>query len=173
MESNPLYRLYIQLNDKVDLLASQGVSSGGSSSTTDVSDLIVRLRELENRPSLEGVIHQLSNSIEELKRENESLKSQMECLHKFESIEGRLYNLEIEPKVNIEPLHARVANLENSNVNDIVANLDTRMNNTEQYTNIIPDLSYRVNELEKRPELSQRLNAIEATVAGLNSTTTP
>lgn len=172
MESNPLYRLYMQLNDKVDLLTAQGVS-GGSSSTTDVSDIVVRLRQLENRPSLEGVIHQLSNSIEELKRENESLKSHLECLNKFENIEARLYNLEIEPKVNIEPLNARVANLENSDVNDRVANLETRMNNTEQYTNVIPDLSYRVSELEKRPELSQRLNAIEATVAGLNSNTTP
>lgn len=172
MESNPLYRLYVQLNDKVDLLASRGVSDG-SSSTTDVSDIVVRLRELENRPSLDGVILQLSNSIEELKRENASLKSHLECLNKFESIESRLYNLEVEPKVNIEPLNARVANLENSGVNDRVANLEVRMNNTEQYTNIIPDLSYRVSELEKRPELSQRLNAIEATVAGLNSTTTP
>jgi uncharacterized coiled-coil protein SlyX len=171
MENNPLYRLYVQLNDRIDLLAAQGGSSG--SSTTDVSDLIVRLRELENRPSLEGVIHQLSNSIEELKRENETLKSHMECLNKFENIEARLYNLEVEPKVNIEPLNARVANLENSDVNDRVANLEVRMNNTEQYTNIIPDLSYRVSELEKRPELSQRLNAIEATVAGLNSMTPP
>jgi len=172
MENNPLYRLYVQLNDRIDLLAAQGGSSG-SSGNTDVSDLIVRLRELDNRPSLEGVIHQLSNSIEELKRENETLKSHMECLNKFENIEARLYNLEVEPKVNIEPLNARVANLENSGVNDQVANLEVRMNNTEQYTNIIPDLSYRVSELEKRPELSQRLNAIEATVAGLNSMTPP
>jgi uncharacterized coiled-coil protein SlyX len=172
MENNPLYRLYVQLNDRIDLLAAQGGSTG-SSGNTDVSDLVVRLRELENRPSLEGVIHQLSNSIEELKRENEALKSHMECLNKFENIESRLYNLEVEPKVNIEPLNARVASLENSGVNDRVSNLEVRMNNTEQYTNIIPDLSYRVSELEKRPELSQRLNAIEATVAGLNSTTPP
>jgi uncharacterized coiled-coil protein SlyX len=171
MESNPLYRLYVQLKDRVDLLAAQGVS--GTSNTTDVSDIVVRLRELENRPSLEGVIHQLSNSVEELKRENSALKTHLESLNKFESIETRLYNLEVEPKVNIEPLNTRVANLENSGLNDKVVNLEDRMNNTEQYTNAIPDLSYRVGELEKRPELSQRLNAIEATVAGLNSTTPP
>lgn len=171
MESNPLYRLYVQLKDRVDLLAAQGVS--GTSNTTDVSDIVVRLRELENRPSLEGVIHQLSNSVEELKRENSALKTQLESLNKFESIETRLYNLEIEPKVNIEPLNTRISNLENSGLNDKVVNLGDRMNNTEQYTNAIPDLSYRVGELEKRPELSQRLNAIEATVAGLNSTTPP
>jgi len=169
MESNPLYRLYVQLNDRVDLLASQS-GSGGSSSTTDVSDIIVRLRELENRPSLEGVIHQLSNSIEELKRENESLKSQLGALNKFENIESRLYNLEVEPKVNIEPLNVRVANLENSGVNDRVGNLEARMNNTEQYTTVIPDITYRIGELEKRPELTQRLDAIEATVASLNVT---
>jgi len=171
MESNPLYRLYVQLKDRVDLLEVGGVTGNGSSNTTDVSDIIVRLRELENRPSLDTVIHQLSNSVEELKRENETLKAKFESLNKFENIEARLYNLEVEPKVNIEPLNARVANLENSGLNDKVSNFEVRMNNTEQYTNVIPDLSYRVGELEKRPELSQRLNAIEATVAGLNSQT--
>ncbi len=168
MENNPLYRLYVQLNDRVDSLVAQGGLSG-SSSTTDVSDIIVRLRELENRPSFEGMIHQLSNSVEELKRENESLKAHLECLNKFEAIEARLYNVEVEPKVNIEPLNARITNLENSSVVDKVANLENRMNNTEQYTNIIPELSYRISDLEKRPELSQRLNAIEATIANLNT----
>jgi len=176
MESNPLYRLIVQLNDRVDQLSNKlnnSSSVSSSSSSTDVSDLLVRIRELENRPSLENLVNDLSNSIQTLKNENQELRTQLEALNKFEAIEGRLYNLEVEPKVNIEPLNNRVNSLENNGLLDRVSNLEIKVINIEQYTNTIPDLTYRLADVERKPELSQRLDAVETMVANLNLGGTP
>lgn len=166
MENNPLYRLYLQLNDRVDKLSTSGnVGSGGSA---DLSDVIVRIRDLENRPSVDGVIHELSKTVEVLKNENQELKSKLESLNKFENIEARLYHLECEPKVSVEPLTTRVNALESNDFNSRISQLESRVPVIEELNNQIPDLTYRISDLERRPDLSQRLNALETTVSNLN-----
>lgn len=172
MENNPLYRLYIQLKDRVDELSLQS-NNGGVGNSTDFSDIIVRIKNLENRPSVDGVLHELSKSIELLKQENSELKTKMESLNKFENIEARIYNLEIEPKVNIGPLNDRVSSLESENLNDRLTALEAKVYELEKYTNQIPDLGFRIAEMEKRPELSQRMNALESAVSNLNLNETP
>ena len=169
MEQHPLYRLYIQLNDRVDKLSSQSPEFS-STNSVDLSDIIVRLKELESKPSVDGVLHQLSVSIENLKRENEELKKQLELLNKIDNIEARIYNLEVEPKVNVEPLNNRLVNLENNNYEEQLSNLNNRLNPMEQYVNSISDLSYRLGEVEKRPELSQRLSAVETIISNIQQT---
>jgi hypothetical protein len=166
MENNPLYRLYLQLKDRVDVLSLQG-NVGGSGNSPDVSELIVRLRTLENRPTNDSIVNDLVSSVEVLKRENEQLKLKLEAVNKFENIENRLYNLETEPKVQLEPLTQRVTQLENTDYNERITALESRLFPVEQYSNQIPDLTYRVNDMEKRPDLSERLNALESTVASL------
>lgn len=172
MENNPLYRLYIQLKDRVDELSSLS-NNGNVGNSTDLSDIIVRIRNLENRPSVDGVLHELSKSIELLKQENNEFKTKMESLHKFENIEARIYNLEVEPKVNIVPLNERISSLESQNLHDRLTALEAKVYELERYTNQIPDLSFRIGEMEKRPELSQRMNALESAVSNLNLNETP
>jgi len=169
MEQHPLYRLYVELNDRVNNISSKS-SELGTSSSLDLSDIIVRLKELESKPSIDGVLHNISLSIESLKRENEELKKQLELLNKVDNLETRIYNLEIEPKINIEPLNNRLINLENNNYNELLTDINNRLTPMEQYVNSISDLSYRLGEVEKRPELSQRLSAIETIVSNIQQT---
>lgn len=166
MENNPLYRLYIQLKDRVDVLSMQGnVTNGSGNSSVDVSDLVLRLRNLENRPTMENDLKELAASIANLKAENNELKSKLEVLNKFENIEGRLYNLEVEPKVVIEPLVNRLNVLEANDYDKRLTDLESRLSLVEQFNNQIPDLLYRISEMEKRPDLTQRLNALESIVS--------
>lgn len=166
MENNPLYRLYIQLKDRVDVLSMQGnVTNGSGNSSVDVSDLVLRLRNLENRPTMENDLKELAASIANLKAENSELKSKLEVLNKFENIEGRLYNLEVEPKVVIEPLVNRLNVLEANDYDKRLTDLESRLSLVEQFNNQIPDLLYRISEMEKRPDLTQRLNALESIVS--------
>lgn len=166
MENNPLYRLYIQLKDRVDVLSMQGnVTNGSGNSSVDVSDLVLRLRNLENRPTMENDLKELAASIANLKAENSELKSKLEVLNKFENIEGRLYNLEVEPKVVIEPLVNRLNVLEANDYDKRLTALESRLSLVEQFNNQIPDLLYRIGEMEKRPDLTQRLNALESIVS--------
>jgi len=169
MEQHPLYRLYVQLNERVDKLSSQSPEFA-SANSPDLSDIIVRLKQLEAKPSVDGVLHQLSVSIETLKNENAELKKQLELLNKIDNLEARIYNLEVEPKVNIEPLNNRLINLENNNYNEQLIELNNRLNPMEQYVNSISDLFYRFGEVEKRPELSQRLSAVETIVSNIQQT---
>jgi DNA repair ATPase RecN len=169
MEQHPLYRLYVQLNERVDKLSSQSPEFA-SANSPDLSDIIVRLKELEAKPSVDGVLHQLSVSIENLKNENAELKKQLELLNKIDNLEARVYNLEVEPKVNVEPLNNRLINLENNNYNEQLTELSNRLNPMEQYVNSITDLSYRLGEVEKRPELSQRLSAVETIISNIQQT---
>jgi len=166
MENNPLYRLYIQLKDRVDVLSMQGnVTNGSGNSSVDVSDLVLRLRNLENRPTMENDLKELAASVANLKAENSELKSKLEVLNKFENIEGRLYNLEVEPKVVIEPLVNRLNVLEANDYDKLLTALESRLSLVEQFNNQIPDLLYRIGEMEKRPDLTQRLNALESIVS--------
>lgn len=166
MENNPLYRLYIQLKERVDILSMQGnVTNGSGNSSVDVSDLVLRLRNLENRPTMENDLKELAASIANLKAENSELKSKLEVLNKFENIEGRLYNLEVEPKVVIEPLVNRLNILEANDYDKRLTDLESRLSLVEQFNNQIPDLLYRISEMEKRPDLTQRLNALESIVS--------
>jgi len=167
MENNPLYRLYMQLKDRVDILSSQG-TGGGSNGGPDISDVILRIRNLENRPSTDGILHDLSISVDLLKKENQDLKVKLEALNKFENIEERLYNLEVVPKISLEPLNERVNVLETNEYEKRISALETRVSTMEQYSNQIPDLNYRVGDIEKRPDLSERLDKLESTVANLN-----
>jgi len=166
MENNPLYRLYLQLKDRVDILSSQG-TVGGSGNSLDISELVVRLRTLENRPTNDSIINDLVNSVELLKQENEQLKLKLEAVNKFENIENRLYNLEVEPKITLEPLTQRVSELENNDYNQRLTALEVRLFSIEQYSNQIPDLTYRINDIEKKPDLTERLNTLESTIANL------
>lgn len=166
MESNPLYRLYIQLKERVDVLSMQGnVTNGSGNSSMDVSDLVLRLRNLENRPTMENDLKELAASVANLKAENSELKSKLEVLNKFENIEGRLYTLEVEPKVVIEPLVNRLNVLEANDYDKRLTALESRLSSVEQFNNQIPDLTYRIGEIEKRPDLTQRLNALESFVS--------
>lgn len=167
MENNPLYRLYVQLKDRVDVLSSQA-TVGGSNGGPDISDVILRIRNLENRPSVDGILHDLSTSVDLLKKENQELKLKLEALNKFENIEERLYNLEVVPKVSLEPLNERVSVLETNDYEKRISALETRVSTMEQYSNQIPDLNYRIGDIEKRPDLSERLDKLESTVANLN-----
>ncbi len=167
MENNPLYRLYTQLKDRVDILSSQG-TGGGSNGGPDMSEVILRIRTLENRPSTDGILHDLSTSIDLLKKENQELKLKLEALNKFENIEERLYNLEIVPKISLDPLNERVSVLETNEYEKRISVLESRISTMEQYCNQIPDLNYRIGDIEKRPNLSERLDKLETTVANLN-----
>lgn len=166
MENNPLYRLYIQLKERVDILSMQGnVNNGSGNSSIDVSDLVLRIRNLENRPTMENDLKELAASVANLKAENSDLKAKLDVLNKFENIEGRLYNLEVEPKVVIEPLVNRLNLLEANDYEKQLTALESRLSSVEQYNNQIPDLLYRISEMEKRPDLTQRLNALESIVS--------
>lgn len=166
MELNPLYRLYVELNDKVDkMIANGGVSS---SSGADLSDVIVRLRALEARPTYEKEVSEMQVKIGELRVENEEMKKKLEGLNKLNDLETRIYNLEAEPKVDLEPIERRLLALEGKDYGERLVDLDTKIGNMEQIVNVITDITYRLGEVEKRPDLVQRLNAVETMISNLN-----
>lgn len=165
MELNPLYRLYVQLNDKVDKLSENTTISA----STDISDLVVRLRTLENKPTLDGEISKLKNVIENLEKNNGEIKDKINYLSKIDNLEGRIYNLEAEPKFNEELFNTRLNNLENNNYIERFTNIVNRLNNIEQLVNSITDISYRLSELEKKQDLTERVNALELVVANLKN----
>ena len=63
MELNPLYRLYVELNTKVDGLIKNGLPTN---QVSDISDLVVRIKNLETRPTHDSDIIELSKNIKKL-----------------------------------------------------------------------------------------------------------
>lgn len=165
MELNPLYRLYVELNNKVDGLIKNGVPT---STIGDVSDLIVRIKNLETRPTYDSAIIDLNKNVKKLQLDMDEVNKKLEKLSKIENLESRLYNLETEPKVNIIPLDERVSTIENENYKENLVNLEQKIGNMEQLVNAITDITYRVNEMEKKPDLNQRLSALEMNMTSLN-----
>lgn len=165
MELNPLYRLYVELNNKVDGLIKNGVPT---STIGDVSDLIVRIKNLETRPTYDTAIIDLNKNIKKLQLDIDELNTKVEKLSKIDNLESRIYNLEIEPKINIIPLDERVSNIENENYKENLLNLENKIGNMEQLVNAITDITYRINEIEKKPDLNQRISALEMNIASLN-----
>jgi|LauGreDrversion4_2_1035121.scaffolds.fasta_scaffold07173_6 hypothetical protein len=166
MELNPLYRLYVSLNEKVDnLIATGGVSS---SNGTDLSDIIVRLRALEARSTFETEISAIMSKIGMLEKENEEMKIRLEGLNKLNDLETRIYNLEAEPKVNLEPLERRISVLEGKDYGERLVDLEGKIGTMEQIVNVITDMTARVGELERKPDLVQRLSAMEGMISNLN-----
>lgn len=170
MELNPLYRLYVELNNKVDGIIKNGVKT---SSTGDVSDLIVRIKNLETRPTYDTIIGDISKNIKKLQLDIEELNKKVEVLSKIDNLESRIYNLETEPKINIIPLDNRVSVLENENYKETILNLENKIGSMELLVNAITDITYRINEIEKKPDLNQRISALETNIANLklNSST--
>ena len=167
MEQNPLYRLYIELNDKVNNISNN--SKLGES--CDLTDFIVRLKALESKPSYDAVIQALTSKITNLETANEELKVKLEQLSKIDNLESRIYVLESEPKINLDSINERLYTLEQNNLKNTLDDVTVRLSNVETNTNVIGDVSYRVNELEKKPDLTQRLSAIEQIVTQLSNTT--
>ena len=165
MELNPLYRLYVELNNKVDGLIKNGVPT---STIGDVSDLIVRIKNLETRPTYDSAIIDLNKNVKKLQLDMDEVNKKLEKLSKIENLESRLYNLETEPKVNIIPLDERVSTIENENYKENLVNLEQKIGNMEQLVNAITDITYRVNEMEKKPDLNQRISALEMNMTSLN-----
>lgn len=165
MELNPLYRLYVELNNKVDGLIKNGVPT---STIGDVSDLIVRIKNLETRPTYDSTIIDLNKNVKKLQLDMDEVNKKLEKLSKIENLESRLYNLETEPKVNIIPLDERVSTIENENYKENLVNLEQKIGNMEQLVNAITDITYRVNEIEKKPDLNQRISALEMNMTSLN-----
>ena len=166
MELNPLYRLYVELNDKVDkMMVNGGVSS---SSGADLSDVIVRLRALEARPTYEKEVSDLQVKIGELRVENEEMRKKLEGLNKLNDLESRIYNLEAEPKIDLEPIERRLSALEGKDYGERLIDLESKIGNMEQIVNVITDITYRLGEVEKRPDLVQRINAVETMISNLN-----
>lgn len=165
MELNPLYRLYVELNNKVD-----GIIKNGVPSTTigDVSDLIVRIKNLETRPTYDTAIIDLNKNVKKLQLDIDELNKKVEKLSKIDNLESRIYNLEIEPKINIIPLDERVSTIENENYKENLINLENKIGNMEQLVNAITDITYRINEIEKKPDLNLRLSALEMNMSNLN-----
>jgi len=165
MELNPLYRLYVELNNKVDGLIKNGVPS---SSVGDVSDLIVRIKNLETRPTYDSAIIDLNKNVKKLQLDIDELNKKVEKLSKIDNLESRIYNIETEPKINIIPLDERVSTIENENYKENLINLENKIGNMEQLVNAITDITYRINEIEKKPDLNQRLSALEMNMSSLN-----
>lgn len=165
MELNPLYRLYVDLNNKVDGLIKNGVPSN---SIGDVSDLIVRIKSLETRPTYDGVIQDLTKSIKKIQLDVEELNKKVNELSKIDTLESRIYNLESEPKINILPLDKRVTDIENENLKYNLVALEKKIESMEQLVNITTDIIYRINEIEKKPDLSQRISALEMNMTNFN-----
>lgn len=165
MEQHPLFRMYLELNDKVNALSSVSSSSG----TTDLSEIIVRLKALETKPSFESEISHLKSVIQNLETANNELRDKINYLNKIDTLEGRVYNLESEPKVNQDVLNNRLDAIENGNYQEKIITITNRLNNLEQVAGAVNDLSYRLNELEKRPDLTERINGLELTISTLHS----
>jgi hypothetical protein len=166
MELNPFYRMHIELKDKVEKLAQEGVGSGN----TDLSDIIVRLKSLEARPSGDNEVTSLKSSISALETSNKELLEKINYLYKIDNLEGRIYNLETEPKYDDETTKHRFEALENNNYQEKITTLTNRINSIEQLTGIITDLSYRISELEKKQDLTERVNGLELAFSSLKST---
>ena len=167
MEQNPLYRLYLDLNDKVNKINNNSKLA----ESCDLTDFIVRLKALESKPSYDSVIENLTSKITKLETANEELKIKLEKLSKIDVLESRLYVLESEPKINLDSINERLSILEQNNIKNTLDDVSTRLTSVESNTNVIGDVSYRVNELEKKPDLTQRLSAIEQIVTKLSNTT--
>lgn len=165
MELNPFYRMHLELKEKVERLSQAG-NNGGN---VDLSDIIVRLKALESRPSVDNEINNLKAVISNLEASNKELQDKINYLSKIDNLESRIYNLETEPKYHEAPIMERFAALENNNYLERINTLTNRMNNTEQLTATLTDLSYRVVELEKKPDLSERVNGLELAVASINT----
>lgn len=166
MELNPFFKMHLELKDKVDKLSQGGVASD----SMDLSDIIVRLKALETKPSLDNEINHLKTIISNLENSNKELQEKIANLSKIDNLEGRLYNLETEPKFNPTAINERFEGLENNNYLERINTLTNRMNNTEQIIGTITDLSYRVSEMEKKPELSERVNGLEMAIASMKTT---
>lgn len=166
MELNPFYKMHLELKDKVEKL-SQGT---GSSGNLDLSDIIVRLKALETRSSMDGEINNLKDNISNLETTNKEFKDKINYLFKIDNLEGRIYNLETEPKYNDEIITQRFESIENNNYLERINTLTNRINSIEQLTGIITDLSYRISELEKRQDLTERVSGLELAFASLKST---
>lgn len=165
MELNPLYRLYVELNDKVELLRQSGTKSANGENV-DLTDIILRLRNLESRPTYQEDISELKTNVSGLQQENMELKEKLAFVSsKMEQLEGRIYTLESEPRVNIEPLNSRLNTLENLQLSEQISRVETRMSNVEQLSNTITDVSYRLSEVERKPDVGERLYAIELALA--------
>lgn len=165
MEQHPLFRMYLELNDKINAISSLG----GVSGSVDLSDIIVRLKDLESRPSFDSEIANLKNVIQNLETSNNELKDKIAYLTKVDTIEGRVYNLENEPKVNHEAINGRLDVIENGNYQEKIVNITNRLNNLEQVAGAVNDLSYRLTEVERRPDLTERVNGLELTISTLHS----
>jgi len=166
MELNPLYRFYVELNNKVDGLIKNGVPSN---SVGDISDLIVRIKNLETRPTHDSVIIELSKNVKKIQLDLDDITKRLDAgLSKLDNLESRIYNLETEPKINIIPLDERVSKLENENYKDALTSLESKIGSMEQLVNAITDITYRLNEVEKKPDLNQRVSALEMNMSNLN-----
>jgi len=165
MELNPLYKLYVQLNDKVNALTENNTNS----STTDLSDIVVRLKAIESRPTVDNEIVNLKSVIQSLEASNNELREKITYLSKIDSIEARVYNIESEPKVNLEEVSARLSALEEANYQERLSTIVNRVNNIEPVANTITDLSFRLSEVEKRADLTERIRALEMSVANSNT----
>ena len=98
MELNPFYKMHLELKDKVEKLSQGGVVSGNA----DLSDIIVRLKNLESKPSVDSEVTTLKSTISNLETSNKELLDKINYLYKIDNLEGRIYNLETEPKYNDE-----------------------------------------------------------------------
>jgi hypothetical protein len=165
MELNPLYRLYVQLNDKVNTLAENNTIS----STTDLSDIVVRLKAIESRPTVDNEIANLKSVIQSLEVSNNELREKIAYLSKIDTIEARIYNIETEPKVNLDDVNARLSALEEANYQERLSTIVNRINNIEPVANTITDLSFRISEVEKRADLTERIRALEMSIANSNA----
>jgi hypothetical protein len=165
MELNPFYKMHLELKDKVEKLSQGGVVSGNA----DLSDIIVRLKTLESKPSVDSEVNTLKSTISNLENSNKELLEKVNYLYKIDNLESRIYNLETEPKYNDEDTKHRFEALENNNYLERITTLTNRINSIEQLTGIITDLSYRISELEKKQDLTERVNGLELAVASLKS----
>jgi len=164
MELNPLYRLYVQLNDKVNSLAENNTIS----STTDLSDIVVRLKAIESRPTVDNEIANLKSVIQSLEVSNNELREKIAYLSKIDTIEARIYNIETEPNVNLDDVNARLSALEEANYQERLSTIVNRVNNIEPVANTITDLSFRIGEVEKRADLTERIRALEMSISNSN-----
>lgn len=165
MELNPFYKMHLELKDKVERLSQGGVITND----VDLSDIIIRLKALEAKPSLDNEINHLKTVISNLENSNKELQEKILNLSKIDNLEGRIYNLETEPKFNPTLINDRFDTLENNNYLERINTLTNRMNNTEQLTGTIADLAYRLAEVEKKPELAERVNGLEMAFASMKT----
>jgi hypothetical protein len=59
--------------------------------------------------------------------------------------------------------------IENGNYQEKIVNITNRLNNLEQVAGAVNDLSYRLTEVERRPDLTERVNGLELTISTLHS----